>query len=259
MGSISGLGVASSAHSVDHKSDWPFVTLSNFQQRAGNARQLSGALQVSISPLVTHEQIEKWEMFVQDPTNNYWVNAGYDFQQQLGIDNFEYQPNIERSILRPNQTIDPLHYFDRSGISHVQSITTNVDDDYYLPVWQSSPVLKTRYVNENLKTGLLVVDEGNNSTSSMTTTMRNRISVSDMIDKNIFQRESAFVGGFDMAPPGSVRHSNPTTARFATLMSIAARKEGTYRSFSSWREYMAYDDVCCICTVYAFQQMYLLT
>jgi len=33
MGAISGLGVASSAHSVDHKSDWPFVTLSNFQQR----------------------------------------------------------------------------------------------------------------------------------------------------------------------------------------------------------------------------------
>lgn len=33
MGAISGLGVASSAHSVDHKSDWPFVTLSNFHHR----------------------------------------------------------------------------------------------------------------------------------------------------------------------------------------------------------------------------------
>lgn len=108
MGAISGLGVANSAHSVDHKSEWPFVTLSNFQQRyvcslfdtsiesryrglyfdlsvltsnlvylnqtrAGNARHLSGALMVSISPIVQSHQFQEWDEFVNDSANNYWM------------------------------------------------------------------------------------------------------------------------------------------------------------------------------------------
>ena len=230
MGSISGLGVANSAHSVDHKSDWPFVTLSNFQQRAGNARHLSGALQVSISPLVTQDNLAQWEDFVQDPVNNYWVDAGHDFQQKLGLDDFEYPPNIERSMLHPNRTIEAVHYFDSAGLPHVES--TSLAE--YLPVWQSSPVLKTRYINENLKTKniqehhiiMLSRGEEDDSHSVTSSSSENRSFLAGMIDKNIFQDESAFVGGFDMAPPGSVRHENPATARFATLMSIAARKEG---------------------------------
>ena len=223
MGSVSGLGVANSAHSVDHKSEWPFVTLSNFRQRAGNARHLSGALLVTISPLVTQENLAKWEEFVQDPLNNFWVDAGHDHQQQLGNDNFEYPPNIERSILHQNRTIDPVHHFDSSGLPHVES--TNFEE--YLPVWQSSPVLKTRYINENLKTKTIHENQlRGNDDDSRNTTSFSRSFLAGMLDKVIFQEESAFVGGFDMAPPGTVRHENPTTAQFATLMSIAAGKEG---------------------------------
>jgi hypothetical protein len=71
MAAISGLGVAASAHSVDQKTDWPFATLSNFQQRAGNARALSGVLYVSINPLVTEEQLPAWEEYVIGPESQW--------------------------------------------------------------------------------------------------------------------------------------------------------------------------------------------
>jgi hypothetical protein len=64
MAAISGLGVAASADSVDYNTQWPFVTLSNFQQRAGNVRALAGVLDVSINPLVTDEQLPAWEEYV---------------------------------------------------------------------------------------------------------------------------------------------------------------------------------------------------
>ena len=72
MGAISGLAVAVSAHSIDNHSAWPFVTLSSFQQRAGNARTLSQALYVSINPVVTEEQLPLWEQYVLSD-HNQWM------------------------------------------------------------------------------------------------------------------------------------------------------------------------------------------
>ena len=72
MGAISGIGVAAEADSHSTKSEWPFVTLSNFQERAGNARTLSGTLYVSINPIVdTNEELVKWEEYVLGE-NNQW-------------------------------------------------------------------------------------------------------------------------------------------------------------------------------------------
>lgn len=72
MGAISGLAVAASAHSVDNNSEWPFVTISDFQQRAGNARTLAQSLYVSMNPLVTKEKSPKWEEYVLS-AENYWM------------------------------------------------------------------------------------------------------------------------------------------------------------------------------------------
>jgi hypothetical protein len=72
MGAISGLGIAASSYSLDTKHEWPFVTLSNVQGRAGNARTLSGTLYVSINPIVnTKEELDKWEEYVLSE-NNHW-------------------------------------------------------------------------------------------------------------------------------------------------------------------------------------------
>jgi hypothetical protein len=73
MGAISGIGVAAEAHSQNANTQWPFVTLSNFQERAGNARTLSGTLYVSINPIVdTKEELVKWEEYVLGENNQWW-------------------------------------------------------------------------------------------------------------------------------------------------------------------------------------------
>lgn len=72
MGAVSGLGVAIIAHGVDHFRDWPFVTLSSFQQRSGNVRALSKALFVSIAPRVRLDQFEEWDSYILGE-DNYWM------------------------------------------------------------------------------------------------------------------------------------------------------------------------------------------
>jgi hypothetical protein len=72
MGAISGLGVAASANGLNNNEEWPFVTLSDLQERAGNARALSGTLYVSINPIIDNkEQLAKWEQYVLGE-NNQW-------------------------------------------------------------------------------------------------------------------------------------------------------------------------------------------
>ena len=73
MGAISGLSLAACSHSTDNESSWPLVTLSNFQERAGNARALSGALFVSINPLVEDRQRALWEQYVLENNTNEWM------------------------------------------------------------------------------------------------------------------------------------------------------------------------------------------
>jgi hypothetical protein len=69
MGSISGLAVSQTAHSVDHSIPFPFMTMTNFQEKAGNARALSGALYVSISNIVAENQLAAYDDFVLGPDN----------------------------------------------------------------------------------------------------------------------------------------------------------------------------------------------
>jgi hypothetical protein len=87
MGAISSVGVAAIAHGVDHKRDWPFLTLSSFQERSATARSLSGALFVSINPLVKETERDEWEKFVVKEAG--WISAGYEYQEDLELDGFE--------------------------------------------------------------------------------------------------------------------------------------------------------------------------
>ena len=73
VAAISSLAVAIIAHGVDHSRDWPFVTLSSFQQRSSTARKLADALFVTISPIVTHENRKEWENFVATDDDSDWM------------------------------------------------------------------------------------------------------------------------------------------------------------------------------------------
>lgn len=63
LAALTSLGVTLSAHGSDFSSQWPFVTLSSFQQRASTALKQSGALSISLVPEVTSAQRLEWENF----------------------------------------------------------------------------------------------------------------------------------------------------------------------------------------------------
>jgi uncharacterized alpha-E superfamily protein len=71
MAAVSGLGVAATAHSTDRNAEWPFVTLSDFQERAGNARTLADALYVSFNLLVRNDQLVEWDAYVNGKSNQW--------------------------------------------------------------------------------------------------------------------------------------------------------------------------------------------
>jgi hypothetical protein len=65
VGTISSIGVEAISHGMDRPDvRWPFITLSSFQQRLSTARILSGALYVTISPLVSDGERYEWEKYV---------------------------------------------------------------------------------------------------------------------------------------------------------------------------------------------------
>jgi len=66
LGAVSSLGVALIAHSIDHNREWPFISLSNFQQRAATARSQSRALYLTVCPYIEESKREEWEEFVRE-------------------------------------------------------------------------------------------------------------------------------------------------------------------------------------------------
>jgi len=71
ISALASLGVAVIAHGLDHGQEWPFVTVSSFQQRASTACSQSGALDIQISPLVEEDERTAWELFVKEDIQ--WV------------------------------------------------------------------------------------------------------------------------------------------------------------------------------------------
>ena len=78
MGSVSGLGSAYTSYGEDHSdhsgdAEWPFVSLNSFQQKASHARHLSGALLVSMNPIVEKKDFEAWDNYVAEPDHTAWM------------------------------------------------------------------------------------------------------------------------------------------------------------------------------------------
>lgn len=69
LGAVSSLGVAMIAHGVDFTRDWPFVTLTSFQQRATTALSQSGCLFIKVAPEVIEEKRLEWEQFTVEDSD----------------------------------------------------------------------------------------------------------------------------------------------------------------------------------------------
>ena len=111
----------------------------------------------------------------------------------MHLNGFDDKQNIERSWLT-NGTVDPLHYFNIFG-----NPVLDQSQGPYLPTWQTSPLLQSNVVNED------VFFEPNVAPEAMA-----------CIDS-----EAAVLGRFITGPPGSNSNSDRTTAFLATLQSIS--------------------------------------
>ena len=119
-------------------------------------------------------------------------DEGHAFQQRLGVDHFEDAEHANSTWIT-SLKVDPLHTFDEFGDPYLVS-----SPGPYLPRWQTSPVLYTNLVNEDLFLKLGVGDVANRS----------------------LQSQMAVLGGFLYGPPGTVANPDPTTDLFATLRGI---------------------------------------
>ncbi len=122
------------------------------------------------------------------------------FQDRLNLNNFVSEEHAENSWLTRSK-VDPLHTFDESGRPRL-----SFAEGPFLPRWQSSPVLRTSLVNENLLEDPKVSQTARDCMAS----------------------NSAVLGGFVSGPPGSTTHPDRTTSSFATFQSIWDGQETEY-------------------------------
>ncbi len=121
-------------------------------------------------------------------------------QQEKGLDHFIHPTQIEKSWLT-EEVVDPIHTFDSVG-----NPVLSQSDGPFLPRWQTSPVLPTNIVNENL--------------------FENE--VFSELTRDCIASKSAVLGGFHIEPPGSSSHPDRMTTFFATLLSMSTGKEVEY-------------------------------
>ena len=122
-------------------------------------------------------------------------------QEEQGLNDFD-DPGVTRKSFLTDNVVDPLHTFNEAG----QPLLSKSTGPYFVPRWQTFPVLVTSIVNENLL---------ENPT------------VSKSVRASIESR-SAVLSGFHFAPAGGPSDPERTTAFFATLQSVAAGKQVEY-------------------------------
>jgi hypothetical protein len=116
---------------------WPFVTMGNFPLHASKTRHLAKARVLNIFPYVTLENRLLWEQFTA--INHNWVNESIEFQ--YNSDDYyggKIQPNYTSyNVIHGYDELDkPLEEQGKIG-------TDRISPPYYLPMWQSAPVIPT--------------------------------------------------------------------------------------------------------------------
>jgi len=118
--------------------------------------------------------------------------------ERQGYDDYDGKVIAEQS----SEVISPLHLFDEAG----QPLASKPSGPFVIPRWQMSPVLELSMANENL--------------------LENP-ELSDIV-MSCIEHRAAVLGGFHRAERGWASDTHHTTAYFAGLASIAARKKVKY-------------------------------
>lgn len=199
VATLASLAVAAIAHGVDHSREWPFVSLSFFQQRAYTAKVDSGAIQVSIAPFVSEQDRALYESYIvsNEPEVD-WIEQAIDYQKEIGIDAFikSFGTSFRGNTSAPHS----IKRLDQSPVEN--------QPNGYLPLWQTSPFLGFHLVNNDM---------------------------SDKSDPRAYHgklclKEKAIVVGSPFyGDPGDINSPNPYTAATAQLLSAFEESEVEYQ------------------------------
>jgi hypothetical protein len=126
---------------------------------------------------------------------------GLTTQEEQGLNDFN-DPAVASKSFLTDKVVDPLHTFNEMG----QTTLSKSNGPYFVPRWQTFPVLETSMVNENL--------------------LENP-KVSKSVRASI-ESKSAVLSGFHFAPAGGPSDPDRSTAFFSTLESIAEGKVVEY-------------------------------
>eukprot|EP00977_Amphora_coffeiformis_P019106 scaffold6899_cov183-Amphora_coffeaeformis.AAC.39 len=198
MEAAGNLIVAMIAHGVDHNRDWPFVTLSSFQERATTAKDLSGSLMMSFMPVVTHSNRLQWENYTLNDPDNKWYHDAIDYQEQVGLHDLDNAPPIRTDDPNLDLTSGIANYIYNFDKKTLGKATISPQAETYLPIWQSSPVTQQSLVNQNSASNSLGAQE-------------------------CLRYSEVVFDGMRSSKPGYGSDDNPVTSEIAWLLRMADR------------------------------------
>lgn len=95
MRAAESLAVAITQYRIDQHEDWPFVTLSAFQERANTMKDSSGVLFVGMNPIISHENRLAWENYTMHHPDSRWYQDAQEYQKESGISDLDNRPQIK--------------------------------------------------------------------------------------------------------------------------------------------------------------------
>ena len=215
IGAIADLAITMTEYARDRNMTWPFVTMSDFHQRATSARALSSSLFVQLYPIITNETRSAWESFSVQQKG--WLDEGRAYQQKynLGFSGrrglqeeavSQVQPTSvsfvgANSSTGPSVIADHIYSFSLDGVP-----IADPSPGPYFPAWQSSPIMAADLVNFNM----LYVPE---------------------LTPNFIQSSNSgkiALSGLKSEPPGDINSQDAGTIVCAFLLSFAAGKPVPY-------------------------------
>ncbi|KAL3943208.1 MAG: hypothetical protein SGARI_000020 [Bacillariaceae sp.] len=207
IAALSNLALSATSHGLDSNGEWPFVTLSSFQQRTHVIMKESFALQVSIANYVTEDvRLDYEEYIVSNASHVDWMEDAMAYHHRLGIhvdhgESFTDEPLHSIKQWDGNTTdagTTPLPYQPVSGLV--------ASKQEYLPIWETSPFLRFNDVNID------ILKESYGS-ESLTSIKEGAIVMSDMV----------------FAPSGGMDSTDRATSTFAQLLSLF---DGTKKEYN---------------------------
>ncbi len=136
MGAAGSLVVAMIAEGLAKGNEWPFVTLSSFQERAATIKRLSGALYIGMNPVVLQKERAQWEWYSTQSPDAKWYQEAREYQKLLDFDQLDNRPPMETDDPELNVTEGVAnHIYDYNRTANGKAVISP-DEAYYLPIWQ---------------------------------------------------------------------------------------------------------------------------